>query len=415
MKVLIVGGGIGGLTTALFLHRVGIDCEVYEQSDGIRELGVGINALPHAVRELAEFGLLDRLDEVAIRTHELFYTHRLGHEIMRKSCGIEAGYDFPQYSIHRGRLQGVLYEAVCRELGEDAVRTGHRLAGFDQDNTGVNALFIDRSGGPIGSARGDILIAADGIHSTVRATMFPAEGPPRWNGVIMWRGATDWPAYLTGRSMIIAGGTEAKLVLYPIAQGSTPGTKLTNWAICAKIGRAGDPPPRREDWSRPGDLAELAPYIQRFATPHVDLAGLIAATPEFFEYPMCDRDPLPHWTNDRVTLLGDAAHPMYPMGSNGAGQAILDAKTISGLLQRHVDPITALLAYQDERLPATKEVVLRNRKGGPEGVIDVVEQRAPNGFDRLSDVINPEELEAIVHGYAKVSGSSREQVNRTTR
>jgi 2-polyprenyl-6-methoxyphenol hydroxylase-like FAD-dependent oxidoreductase len=403
VKVLIVGGGIGGLATALFLHEAGIECEVYERSPEIRELGVGINALPFAVGPLAGLGLLDRLDEVAIRTKELFYCHRLGQEIMRRPCGLDAGFDVPQLSVHRGRLQGALLRAVRERLGPDAVHTGHRFVGFEQDGDGVRATFADPAGEPLGERAGDVLLGADGIHSTVRATFFPEEGPPRWNGVMMWRGATDWPPFLTGRSMIIAGGNAAKLVLYPIGRGESPGTVLTNWAVCVSTGEPGDPPPRREDWSRLGDPAELAQHLGYFRTPQLDLPGLIAATPEFYEYPMCDRDPLPRWSHGRVTLLGDAAHPMYPMGSNGAGQAVLDAVALTRHLTSGADPEAALLAYQDERLPATREIVLRNRAGGPEGVIDEVERRAPDGFDRLDDVIDPAELDAIVKSYAAAS------------
>jgi 5-methylphenazine-1-carboxylate 1-monooxygenase len=415
MKVVVVGAGIGGLTTALRLHHEGIDCTVYEQSEQLRELGVGLNALPHAVKELAELGLLDRLSEASIRTKELFYLHRLGQEILRRPCGLDAGFPLPQLSFHRGRLQAVLLAAVRERLGPDAVRTGHRLVGFDQDAGGVRARFAQRNGSPTAPADGDVLVAADGIHSTVRATMFPAEGPPRWNGVMMWRGATEWPDFRTGRSMIIAGGTAAKLVVYPIAEGRAPGTKLTNWAICVLTGRPGDPPPARQDWSRPADPAALAKHIDRFRVEHLDHAALVRATRECFEFPMCDRDPLPHWTQGRVTLLGDAAHPMYPMGSNGAGQAILDATSLSRHLATQADPADALLAYQQERLPATSEVVLRNRVGGPEGVIDEVERRAPHGFERLADVIDATELDAVVNGYAQASGASREQVNRAAR
>ncbi|OLT05998.1 salicylate 1-monooxygenase [Pseudonocardia sp. CNS-004] len=403
MKVLIVGAGIGGLATALFLHDAGIECEIYERSTVIRELGVGINALPLAVAPLAGLGLLDRLDEVAVRTEELFYSHRRGQVIMHRPCGLAAGFDVPQLSVHRGRLQGVLLRAVQERLGQDAVRTGHRLAGFEQDGDGVRVTFTDQAGAPLGEREGDVLVGADGIHSTVRATFYPDEGPPRWNGVMMWRGATDWPPFLTGRSMIVSGGNAAKLVLYPIGRGGSPGTVLTNWAICIRTGEPGDLPPRREDWSRTGDRAELAPHIERFHTPHLDLPGLVAATPEFYEYPMCDRDPLPRWTHGRVTLLGDAAHPMYPMGSNGAGQAVLDAVALTRHLTSGADPDAALTDYQDERLPPTREIVLRNRVGGPEMVIDEVERRAPDGFDRLDDVIDPAELEAIVKSYAAAS------------
>jgi 5-methylphenazine-1-carboxylate 1-monooxygenase len=398
VKVVVIGAGIGGLTAALRLHHRGIDCEVHEQSERLRPLGVGINLLPHTVQELAAVGLLDRLVESGISTAELFYTHRLGHEILRKPCGVDAGFAVPQLSFHRGRLQGVLLDAVRERLGTGAVRSERRLAAVDQDADGVRARFTD--GEP---AEGDVLVAADGIHSTVRAQLFPDEGPPRWNGVQMWRGATDWPEFRTGRSMIIAGGTAAKLVLYPIGAGREPGTVLTNWAICVRTGRDGDPPPRRQDWSRPADPAEVARHVERFRVPDVDHAALVAATPECFEFPMCDRDPLPHWTVGRVTLLGDAAHPMYPMGSNGAGQAILDATSLVDHLVREPDPARALLAYQDERLPVTAEVVLRNRAGGPEGVIDEVERRAPEGFDRLDEVISEAEIESVLTSYAQVT------------
>jgi 5-methylphenazine-1-carboxylate 1-monooxygenase len=407
MTIIVIGAGIGGLFTALRLHAEGLRCVVHEQSPHIRELGVGINALPAAVKELAALGLLERLDETGVRTRELIYTHRLGSHIMRRDCGLDAGFAFPQFSVHRGRLQGVLYRAVCERLGEDAVRTGQRLVGFDQDAEGVTARF---AGGR--ETRADVLVGADGIHSTVRRILFPDEGPPRWNGVMMWRGATDWPEFGTGRTMVIAGGIAAKFAVYPIAAGAIPGTRLTNWAIGGLTGRPGDPPPQVQDWARPADPAAVAAFVKRFRTPLLDIAGLVDATPDCLEFPMCDRDPLPYWTRGRVTLLGDAAHPMYPMGSNGAGQAIMDAVSLAGHLPRHADPETALLAYQDHRLEATSEVVRRNRLGGPEQVIEEVERRAPDGFDRIEDVIDPAELQAIVASYLQVSGGSQNQVNR---
>ncbi|MBQ6640822.1 MAG: flavin-dependent oxidoreductase [Saccharopolyspora sp.] len=414
MQVIIVGAGIGGLTAALRLHQEGIDCVVYEQSEQSGELGVGINALPHAVKELAELGLLDSLDEIGVRTRDLYYAHRLGPVILRKPCGLDAGFTLPQFCLHRGRLQGMLLRAVRERLGADAVRTGHRLTGFDQDASEVRAHFDRRGAAPV-TVRGDVLVAADGIHSAARSILFPAEGAPRWNGVLMWRGATDWPEFDGGRSMIVAGGTAAKLVIYPIAEGRSAGTKLTNWAVCIRTGQPGAAPPERQDWARPGDRRELARHVERFCSPAVDHAGLVEATEEIFEFPMCDRDPLPAWSRGRVTLLGDAAHPMYPMGSNGAGQAILDATALGGHLARCSDPTEALLAYQDDRLAATSEVVLRNREGGPENVIDEVERRAPQGFSHIDEVIDAAELEAVVAGYARASGSSQQQVNEPGR
>jgi 5-methylphenazine-1-carboxylate 1-monooxygenase len=406
MRALIIGAGIGGLATALRLRHVGIDCAVYEQSESIHELGVGINLLPNSIGELAEVGLLDELCEAGIRTRELRYAHRLGPEILLRPCGLKAGFTLPQISLHRGRLQGVLFRAVRERLGPDAVRTGCRLTGFDQDDRGVRAYFAAPDGTALDPVRGDVLVAADGIHSTVRSAFFPGEGPPRWNGVTMWRGAVDWPMFGSGLSMLVAGGNAAKLVVYPIGPGRSRGTRLTNWAICIQTGQDGDPPPHRQDWSRPASADDIAGHIQRFRTKFVDHAGLVRASGQCFEFPMCDRDPLPSWSHGRVTLLGDAAHPMYPMGSNGAGQAIMDATCLGRCLTSHADPAVALRMYEAERLPVTSDVVIRNRAGGPERVIDEVERRAPDGFRKLADVIDKAELEQIVSGYAQASGQS---------
>jgi 2-polyprenyl-6-methoxyphenol hydroxylase-like FAD-dependent oxidoreductase len=411
MKAIIAGGGIGGLTTALMLHARGLQCEVFEQSDQIRELGVGINTLPHAIKELAALGLLQRLDAVAIRTYELFYTNRFGQEIWREPRGLDAGYDVPQFSIHRGRLQGVIHDAVRERIGGERIHTGHRLGAFRQDDSGVTAYFFDRNGAHRATAHGDILIGADGIHSLVREALYPDEGPARWNGAMLWRGAAEWPRFLTGRSMIVAGGMAAKLVVYPIAEAGREDARLTNWAVVAKIGDGSTPPPRKEDWSRAGRIEELAPHIKRFDIGHVDAQGLIAATPEFWEYPMCDRDPLPRWSFGRVTLLGDAAHPMYPVGSNGASQAILDARALADHLVAAEHPMQALWAYERDRLPPTAQIVQMNRTGGPEGVIDAVEQRAPDGFSDIDAVLSYEERKAIVRGYAATAGFAKEQVN----
>lgn len=414
MKAIIVGGGIGGLTTALMLRARGLDCELYEQSETIRELGVGINTLPHAIRELTGLGLLDRLDEVAVRTDELYYLTRRGQEVWREKRGLDAGYDVPQFSIHRGRLQSVIHRAVVERLGEGAVHTGCRLGAFSQDEGGVTAHFFDRHGSHTTTARGDVLIGADGIHSFVRRTLFPDEGPPCWNGLMLWRGATDWPVFLTGSSMIVAGGLNAKAVIYPIAEGSSPANRLTNWAVLVRIGDANTPPPRREDWSRPGKREELMPHVAGFNIPQVDLAALIGATPEFWEYPCCDRDPLPYWTSGRVTLLGDAAHPMYPVGSNGASQAILDARSLADALASAEHPRQALLAYERKRLPMTAEIVASNRRGGPEGVIDAVEQLAPQGFTDVNAILSFEARESIVRGYAAKAGFAARVLQRAS-
>ncbi|PZU91744.1 MAG: flavin-dependent oxidoreductase [Chelatococcus sp.] len=410
MKVIIVGGGIGGLTLALMLHARGIEATVYEQASEIREVGVGINTLPHAIRELAELGLLPALDAVAIRTRELHYMNRFGQTVWREPRGLHAGAPVPQFSIHRGRLQGVIHAAVVERLGAGAVRPGRRLQGFLQDEGGVTAHFSDTRRAEAGeTVRGDILIAADGIHSAVRSHYFPDQGPPRWNGVQMWRGACDWPVFLDGESMIVAGGMAGKLVLYPIAPGKTAHTRLTNWVVNIRCGDPAKPPPK-EAWSKPGRLEDVLPYARRFSIPDFDLLALIEASGTFWEYPMCDRDPLPRWTHGRVSLLGDAAHPMYPVGSNGASQAILDARCLADLLVKAEHPRQALAAYEAVRLPATAEVVAMNRAGGPERVIDAVEALAPNGFEDVERVLGYAKREAIVKSYAGKAGFAAEQL-----
>ena len=398
MNVLIAGGGVGGLALALMLHQRGIACAVLEAAPAVKPLGVGINTLPHAIRELAALDLLPALDAVAIRTRELRYLNRFGQEIWKEPRGVWAGHEVPQFSIHRGHLHQVLWQAAEARLPVGALLRNARMQSFAQDEAGVTAQLVDGR-----SLRGDVLIGADGIHSAIRAHLHPDDGGIRWNGIQMWRGAVEWPAFEGGDTMIIAGDMKEKLVLYPIAPGASAATRLTNWVVCAQIGDASKPPPRREDWSRPGQLDEVLAHVARFRIPFLDVAALVRATGEFWEYPMCDRDPLPFWTERRVTLLGDAAHPMYPVGSNGASQAVLDARCLADLLATQA-PEAALAAYAAERLPKTAEIVRANRKGGPERVVDEVSARAPDGFARLEDVISREELAAIAGGYAQMAG-----------
>ena len=403
MHVLIAGGGVGGLALALMLHERGIGCTVLEAAAEVKPLGVGINTLPHAIRELAALDLLPALDGVGIRTRELRYLNRFGQEIWKEPRGTWAGHEVPQFSIHRGHLHQVLWQAVEARLPTGALLRNARLQGFAQNTTGVTAHVADGR-----SLSGDVLIGADGIHSVIRATLHPDDGGIRWNGIQMWRGAVEWPAFEGGDTMIVAGDMKEKLVLYPIGAGGSAETRLTNWVVCAQIGDPSKPPPRREDWSRPGQLDEVLAHVARFRIPFLDVAALVRATPEFWEYPMCDRDPLPFWTQGRVTLMGDAAHPMYPVGSNGASQAVLDARCLADLLASQA-PEAALAAYAAERLPKTAEIVRANRKGGPERVVDEVSVRAPDGFARLEDVISREELAAIAGGYAQMAGFAAEK------
>lgn len=400
MRAVIIGGGIGGLALALSLDARGIPSVVCEAARSIRPLGTGINLLPHAVSELAELGLLDGLKDIGIQTRELRYLNRFGQQVWAEPRGLWAGYQVPQISVHRGRLHHLLWDAAVERLGPSAVLSGMRLVHASQDASGVRAEFENGE-----SVEGDILVGCDGIHSVLRQAIHPVDKGIRWNGVQMWRGSVDWPMFGGGDTMIVAGGMDHKLVLYPIAKGLEEGSRLTNWVVTARLGTQDDPPPRREDWSRAGELSELLPHAAMFNVPLVDVQALVRATAEFWEYPMCDRDPLPRWTDGLFTLLGDAAHAMYPVGSNGASQAILDARCLADALAG-LSPRDALLSYEAERLPRTAEIVQSNRTGGPERVIDVVSHRAPDGFAHIEDVISRAELEAIAKGYAQMTSST---------
>lgn len=414
-RALIAGAGIGGLTAALFLQRIGIDVEIFERASEVRGLGVGINMLPHAVKELADLGLMPDLHREGIRTRELIYANRFGQTVWQELRGVDAGYEVPQISIHRGKLLTLIHRAVV-DRGAAVVHTGCRVTGFAESSDRVVVEF-QRDDGLPGRAEGDLIVGADGIHSAVRTALYPDEGAPIWSGIMLWRGTTEWPVWRDGRTMAIAGGNFAKFVYYPIkADAAQPDTRLTNWAVMARTGEHGASPLRKEDWSRPGLIDEVLAFVRnRLHLDFVDPVALIEATDALYEYPCCDREPLPRWSFGRVTLLGDAAHPMYPVGSNGASQAILDARCLAEHLAGSSDIADALAAYDAERRPATSAIVLANRKGGPEGVIDMIEARAPDGFDDIDAVATREEREAVVRGYASLAGFAKGQVNRTPR
>jgi len=396
MRAIIIGGGIGGLTAALALHAAGIEAEVFESAAEVRPLGVGINLQAHAVRELTELGLGEALAATGVATQEFRYANRFGQTIWTEPRGLAAGYHWPQYSIHRGRLQMLLWEAARARLGAARLRTGRRLTGFTQDATGVEAWFAEGE-----SVRGDLLIGADGIHSAVRAQGFPGEGPPKWNGCLLWRATSLAAPFLTGASMVQAGHRDQKFVCYPI--GAAPdGRALVNWI--AERRYPTDTAWAREDWNRPGRAADILPLFADWHFDWLDVPGLIRSAAAIFEFPMVDRDPLPWWTQGRVTLLGDAAHPMYPIGSNGASQAILDGRYLALQLATQPGIAAALAAYEAARRPATAAVVEANRSDGPDRVMDIVHGRAPEGFGRVEDVVSEAELAATVMGYKRLAG-----------
>jgi 2-polyprenyl-6-methoxyphenol hydroxylase-like FAD-dependent oxidoreductase len=411
MKALVAGGGIGGLITALCLHEVEIDVRVFESAQTIRPLGVGINLLPHAVRVLDNLGLLPLLESAAIPTAELIYFNKFGQQIWREPRGLAAGYAWPQFSIHRGRFQAVLLDEVRRRLGSESVHTGCHLAQFTETDDRVHARFIDRkSGETIDLGVGDFLVGADGIHSAARARFYPNEGPPCFAGKMLWRATTEAAPFLTGRSMIMAGHANQKFVAYPICpDAAAKGRSLVNWIAELAVGAKS---PERRDWNRRGNKADFASAFANWKFEWLDIPSLIDRAADVFEFPMVDRDPLERWSFGRITLLGDAAHPMYPVGSNGASQAILDADALAASLVEMPDVPSALRNYESRRLPPTANVVRSNRQMGPEVVMQLVEERAPDGFSNLHDVISQRELEEIASRYKIVAGFDPNFVNR---
>jgi len=411
MTVLIAGGGIGGLTLALSLHQIGVPCRVFESVSELKPLGVGINVLPHAVRELIELGLLEKLDAIGVRTKELAFFSKYGKPIWSEPRGIEAGYKWPQFSVHRGQLQQILLDAVIERLGVDNVLTSHHLSNWRETAEGVRASFIDKATGkPAGSYDGTLLIAADGIHSAIREKLYPQEGAPLWNGRILWRGITEADAFLSGRTMIMAGHEILKFVCYPISrEPNARGKHLINWVAERHM-----PPSyewRREDYNRTAMLEDFLPWFKDWTFDWLDVPGLIRDCPHGYEYPLVDRDPLERWTFGRVTLIGDAAHPMYPIGSNGASQSILDARVLAREILARGEVPAALEAYEAERRPATTELVRLNRRNGPEQVMQLVEERAPQGFNVVTDVLSRQELEDIAANYKRVAGFQVEALN----
>jgi 5-methylphenazine-1-carboxylate 1-monooxygenase len=411
IDVAVIGGGIGGLVTALSLQARGIDCTVFESVEALRPLGVGINLLPHSVRVLAALGLQPALADTAIETAELAFYNRHGQLVWSEPRGLAGGYAFPQFSIHRGELQMILLRAALERLGPTRVLTGHALESFDDDGDAVRLVFADRNAGaPAGRQhvmRARAVIAADGIHSVVRRHFHPDEGPPRFSGRMLWRATTAAAPFLTGRSMVQAGHQDQKFVCYPIsAHAAREGRALVNWIAELRV-PVGQTPPR-QDWSRKVAKSVFAGPFAGWRFPWLDVPALIDAADAVYEYPMVDRDPLPRWTHGRVTLLGDAAHPMYPIGSNGASQAILDAEALAeAIAATPGDLPQALARYEHERLEKVNAVVLANRNRGPEKLLQLADAR----LGRLDGpLLDAGEIDAVTGGYRRTAGFERDEL-----
>ena len=389
--VLVVGGGIGGLTLAADLRRRGIACRVFEAAPAIMPVGVGVNLLPHATQILAGLGLEPALAAAAIETAESHFYNRYGQLIYREPLGRRAGLGWPQFSIHRADLQAALMERA------GAVELGKTCTGFAQDASGVTLRFADGT-----SARGAAAIGCDGIHSAIRRQLHPQDGPPRYSGVNMWRGVTRWPPMLGGATMVRAGWlATGKMVLYPV-RNHDDDTQLLNWVFEIETPRH-----RQWDWNRKAQVGDFLAHVAGWKFDWLDVPAMLRAAEQVLEYPMVDKDPLARWTEGRVSLLGDAAHPMVPRGSNGAGQAILDAHALAEELSRAAPP-QALAAYEARRLAPTSNVVLENRRNPPDAILrEVYERTGDKPFARIEDVITLSELAAISARYRRVAGYDR--------
>jgi 2-polyprenyl-6-methoxyphenol hydroxylase-like FAD-dependent oxidoreductase len=400
--VAIIGAGVGGLVLALSLHQAGIACLIYEAVPEIRPLGVGINLLPHAVRELDELGLLPALDAIAVRTKEAVFYTRHGQFIYGEPAGESAGYRWPQFSIHRGDLQMALLDAVLTRLGPDSVVTDARSTRIDQSDDTVTVHLENGEGQVLPPVHAKIAVSCDGIHSALRKQFYPNEGAPRYSGVNMWRGVTRHKPFLSGASMVRAGWlSTGKMVIYPIRDGiDAEGNQLVNW-----VAEIEAPQPVQRDWMRKGRLEDFLPAFANWQFDWLDVAALIRNADEILEYPMVDQDPLPVWTHGRATLLGDAAHPMVPRGSNGAGQAIIDARFLAGELKRRGLTTDALQSYDRVRVEVTTRVVLTNRTNPPDAILREVHVRSGDRtYSRIEDVISHAELEEISSNYKRVAG-----------
>jgi 5-methylphenazine-1-carboxylate 1-monooxygenase len=408
MRVLIVGAGIGGLTTALILHRCGMDVTVVEAASEISELGTGINLLPHGAGILHDLGLGPKLAEAGLETRAIEYRTQYGQLILRDPRGRHAGSPWPQYSIHRGKLQAVILERVVKTLPPDNILVGHRFERFEQSARQVTATLLRRSDGQYVEFNADLLIGADGIHSNVCRQLHRDVAPLKFSGTMMWRGVVEAEPFLDAETMVIAGHHDTKTVVYPIAKRPAgQGRVLTNWVAEIDVGIHTSY--QREDWSRTASLDEFVSAFESFKFDFLDVPALLRATKRIFVYPMVDRDALPYWSDRRVTLLGDAAHPMYPIGANGASQAILDAAVLgqafTELGMTDVEAVVAL--YESRRLPVTAQVVLSNRAKGPEAVLELARQRIRGPEDDVHALISQQEIEAITKNYQKVAGFDR--------
>jgi 5-methylphenazine-1-carboxylate 1-monooxygenase len=398
LEILIAGGGIAGLAFALALHERGIRCRVYESAREMRELGVGITLLPHAMRELTALGLEDRLRAVAIENEESVFYNRFGQLIYREPRGRFAGYKHRELGINRGKLHSILYAAAVERLPPGSIALDHRCVRVEQGEGGAELHFENQS-----PMRGCAVVACDGVNSAIRRQFYPAE-KLAFTGINTWRGVTRRRPILTGRSYLRIGTVDTgKIVIYPIADDvDGEGNQLINWTTEKRM--PGEP---MNDWNKPGRVEDFISIYEDWRFDWLDVPELIRSADTVFEYPMVDKDPVSRWTFGRVTFMGDAAHPMYPRGSNGAAQALIDARTLADFLARSKDPRAALAEYEQARIETTADIVRTNRAHPPDYIIMKVEElTGGRPFEKIDDVISQEELRGLSEAYKKVAGFS---------
>jgi 5-methylphenazine-1-carboxylate 1-monooxygenase len=409
MRAIVIGAGIGGCVAAMSLRQRGIDVTVYEAVREVQPLGVGINILPHAMAVLDWLGIMDDIVALGVPTAELAFFNQGGQLLWREPRGMAAGYPVPQLSVHRGRLQMELLRQTQARIEPDNVRTAMSLSSFTtgEHDGRPTVTLLNRHTGETETDTADVVIASDGIHSTVRRRFYPTEGLPHWSGNVLWRATTEHRPFLTGSSMFMAGHLPHKFVAYPITTPDANGNQVINWI--AELNREAEGLSGREDWNKRVDTSLFADRFADWKFDWLDIPNLIDGANEVFEFPMVDRDPVERWTFGKVTLLGDAAHPMYPIGSNGASQAMLDGAKLSEALAQTSTVEDGLRAYEGARRPMTAKIVLSNRSHGPERVLDLAHERAPQGFTDLGEVFAEGELEEISATYKQLAGFSRPQ------
>jgi 2-polyprenyl-6-methoxyphenol hydroxylase-like FAD-dependent oxidoreductase len=407
MEVLIAGGGIAGLTMALTCHEIGVPVTVYESERVLRPLGLGINLQPTAVRELCDLGLGSEMASIGVPIRESVLVGRKGNDVWAEPRGLEAGYRWPQYSVLRGELEMMLYRAVVERLGSDAVVTGHRVTRYEH---AIGSVFVEVARGDTTErTEGSVLLAADGLHSAVRSQMFPGEGGPKWGGAVLWRGTARVPQIRGGASFLIVGNANQRFVTFPISEPDAPtGMQTQNWIAELRF----DPRRgwRRGDWNTRVEIDEFIGDFDGWDFDWLDIPSLIRRADEIFEYPMVDRDPVSHWVHGSVALLGDAAHAMYPVGSNGASQAIVDARVLGAAFIEHGVGHDALHAYESALLDDMSALVLRSRGADPVSILGVVDERSAPVFD--VDDISSTELEQFIAGYRTTARVAVDELNQ---